>query len=248
MGILNVTPDSFSDGGRYSSIDAALAHASAMVEEGAGCIDIGGESTRPGFTPVSVEDEIARVVPVVKALRKEFGDAVPLSVDTTKPEVARQALEEGATIINDVSSLLYKYIGTAFAEFRPLYVLMHSGKGDFSSTIVLDWFEDCVKEISEFLPRENVILDMGIGFHRGADDDIEGLRMIPELKKSGAPILVGASRKSFLGKITGRDVSSRLAGSVSAVALAAYLGADIVRVHDVAASLDAWKLGKAMGA
>ena len=243
MGILNVTPDSFSDGGTHMGEAAAVSHALKMVEEGAGCIDVGGESTRPGFVPVPVEEELNRVIPVVRALVRELGDRIPVSVDSTKPEVIRRSLEEGAAVVNDVSGMAsLEAMCEALRGFSPWYVLMHSGK-DEAPTVegIGRWFlrvrdEACARTgVSE----SRFILDAGVGFHRGAEDDVALMRMTPELKR------LGASRKSFLGKVTGRSVGERLVGSVSAAALCRYLGADIIRVHDVAASVDACRVADA---
>ena len=249
MGILNVTPDSFSDGGSHMGEAAAVSHALRMVEEGAGCIDVGGESTRPGFVPVPVDEELNRVIPVVRALVRELGDRIPVSVDSTKPEVIRRSLEEGAAVVNDVSGMAsLEAMCEAVRGFSPWYVLMHSGKDEEPTADGIGrWFlrvrgEACART---GLPESRFILDAGVGFHRGAEDDVALMRMTPELKRLGAPVLVGASRKSFLGKVTGRPVSERLAGSVSAAALCRYLGADIIRVHDVAASVDACRVADA---
>ena len=250
MGILNVTPDSFSDGGAHVGVPAALSHALRMVEEGAGCIDVGGESTRPGFVPVPVEEEVSRVIPVVRALVRELGDKIPVSVDSTKPEVIRRALEEGASIVNDVSGMTaMEPLCEAIRGFSPWYVLMHSGHDAVpTASGIWDWFSHVRAEACARtgLAESRFILDAGIGFHRGADDDLALLRMTPELKQYGAPVLVGASRKSFLGKVTGRAVHERLAGSLAAVVLCRCMGADIIRVHDVAPSLDACRVADAI--
>jgi dihydropteroate synthase len=252
MGILNVTPDSFSDGGRYFSIDKALAHARQMIAEGADIIDIGGESTRPGtHGPVSAEEEIDRVVPVIEALVKSTN--TPLSVDTTKSEVARAALEAGASIVNDVSALRFDfYIADAVARSGAGLVLMHS-RGTPATMHRLPPVADIIEEVTSSLnaslkmaerrgvPRESIVIDPGIGFGKSQEQNLELLAKLDQLLNafSDMPILIGTSRKSFIGKILADDegkpasAEQRLSGTLATVSVAVLKGAHIVRVHDV---------------
>jgi dihydropteroate synthase len=252
MGILNVTPDSFSDGGRYLSLDKALEHAQQMIDDGADIIDIGGESTRPGsHGPVSAEEEITRVVPVVEALVNSTN--IPLSVDTTKSEVAKAALEAGASIVNDVSALRFDfYIADAVAKFGAGLVLMHS-RGTPATMHRLPPVADIIEEVTSSLhaslkmaerrgvPRESIVIDPGIGFGKSQEQNLELLAKIAQLLKTfpDLPLLIGTSRKSFIGKILADDQGNpvspeqRLGGTLATVAAAVLQGAHIVRVHDV---------------
>lgn len=239
MGILNVTPDSFSDGGRFATVDAAVARAHAMVEEGADIIDVGGESTRPGHTPVSADDELQRVVPVLERLGREF--PVPISIDTTKAVVARRAFELGASILNDQWGLQGDAeLADVAAEAGVAVVAMHNRRGHE--------YRDMLGEIIGFLEtsleradragigRERVIVDPGFGFGKTPAQNLEVLARLSELTALGRPILIGTSRKSMIGHVL-KDVApgDRLEGTAATVALGIAHGADVVRVHDVRA-------------
>ncbi|NPV53659.1 MAG: dihydropteroate synthase [Firmicutes bacterium] len=243
MGILNVTPDSFSDGGRWLDADRAVARARELVEDGADIIDVGGESTRPGSDPVPEEEEIARVIPVVERLVREV--PVPVSVDTCKAGVARRALEAGAHIINDISALRFDpELGRLVAKYDVPVVLMHM-QGMPKYMQANPHYDDVISEIYAFFREriakalefgvkcENIIIDPGIGFGKTTAHNLEILRRLDEFKGLGQPILVGTSRKSFIGNVLGLPVDQRVEGTAATVALAIARGADIVRVHDV---------------
>ncbi|MDD4334983.1 MAG: dihydropteroate synthase [Desulfotomaculaceae bacterium] len=236
MGILNVTPDSFSDGGKYCDPGLALDKAGMMVADGADIIDLGGESTRPGFAPVDVEEELARVIPVLKRLVKEI--TVPVSIDTTKAEVARQALEEGAGMINDQWGLRGDpaMAGIAAKYGAPL-VLMHNQQGTVYRDLIGDIAESLRESISIALaagvPREKVIVDPGLGFGKNARQNLETLRRLKEMRCLRQPILIGPSHKSTIGKVLNLPVEERVEGTAASVAVGIANGADIVRVHDV---------------
>jgi dihydropteroate synthase len=254
MAILNVTPDSFSDGGTYLSADAALAQAEKMVAEGADLIDIGGESTRPGGQRVSVDEEIRRTAGVVNALSREF--SVPISIDTTKYEVALAALENGAEIINDISGLRFdERLGELSASTGAGLVLMHS-RGSFEemhslppaadvyADVNADFKRSTAKAAELGLPREQIVLDPGIGFGKSESQNLELINKLDKLvvEYKGYPILIGLSRKSFIGKLLGGvPPQERVTASAVLNAIAAKKGASIVRVHDVKATVDALK-------
>jgi dihydropteroate synthase len=237
MGIVNVTPDSFSGDGLGTDIDAAIEQGLRMVSEGADMIDVGGESTRPGHEPVTAAQEIQRVDAVVRRLAADAG--VPVSIDTYKEEVAARAIEGGATILNDVWGLTRSpAISELAARHGSALVLMHNQEGT-------DYPGDLMEEIKRFLsvaaaramaagvPREKVILDPGIGFGKTADHNWEVMQRLDELRELGHPILIGTSRKSFIGKLLDLPVTERLEGTEATVVAAVLRGADIVRVHDV---------------
>lgn len=243
MGILNTTPDSFSDGGTHMTVDRAVEHAWRLVKEGADIIDIGGESTRPGSAPTPPAEEIRRVVPVIEALGGDF--PVPISVDTYKSEVAEAALAAGAHMINDISALaIDPRLGEVVARAKAPIVLMHM-KGRPRDMQENPYYESVVSEVAGFLrasiarakeygiPGENVVIDPGIGFGKTCAHNLELLRRLKELKSLGYPILLGTSRKSFIGRTLGLPVEDRVEGTASTVALGIASGADIVRVHDV---------------
>lgn len=244
MGVLNVTPDSFSDGGRFPSADAAVAHGLALFEAGADILDIGGESTRPGGAArIDADEECRRVVPVVRGLRER--GASFLSIDTTKAAVARAALDAGADLVNDVSGFAFDpTLAPLVAERDVPAVLMHL-RGDFGAMHREPRYSDVMGEIVTELElalaragaagvrRERIIVDPGIGFAKDAGHSLEAMRRLPELRALGRPILVGPSRKSFLGKVLDRPVGERLLGTAAAVAIAVLGGAHLVRVHDV---------------
>lgn len=248
MGILNVTPDSFSDGGQFFSFESALERARQLIREGADIIDIGGESTRPGAEPVPQEEELRRVIPVIRAIRRE--SSIPISIDTYKARVAEAALEAGANIINDISALRFDpQMVKIVAQARVPVVLMHM-QGEPRTMQQNPTYTDVVREIKEFLAEriafarahniEKIIIDPGIGFGKTVAHNIEILRRLGELKELGYPILIGTSRKSFIGKLGGTEenplpVHERLEGTIASNVIAVLNGAHIVRVHDVAA-------------
>ena len=262
MGILNVTPDSFSDGGRFFSLDKALEQAEKMIAEGADIIDIGGESTRPGNNgPVSAEDEISRVVPVIEALVK-LSPTTPISVDTTKSEVATAALLAGAAIVNDVSALRFDfYVADAVARENAGLVLMHS-RGTPATLHRLPPVADIMQEVVSSLSasvkmaerrgvaRESIVIDPGIGFGKSHEQNLELLARLDKLKDAfpGLPILIGTSRKSFIGRIladesgTPAPTDDRTFGTMASITAAVFKGADIVRVHDVKATVESVKV------
>lgn len=251
MGILNVTPDSFSDGGHFYSPDDAIKHAIQMEKEGADIIDVGGESTRPDAKPISKKEEMNRIIPILEELLKKLKN--PISVDTYKSEIAKKALDIGANMINDVSALRSdEKLAKIVAEYDIPICLMHM-KGEPRNMQINPVYDDVVREIYDFLKerteyaisqgikKENIIIDPGIGFGKrtgkGIEDNCEILNRLNELKDLGFPIMVGASRKIFIGNVYGRDkplpVTVRLEGSLAAANTAVMNGADIIRVHDV---------------
>ncbi|HLM02163.1 MAG TPA: dihydropteroate synthase [Pyrinomonadaceae bacterium] len=259
MAILNVTPDSFSDGGEFFSLDASLRQAEKLIAEGADILDIGGESTRPASQRVSVDEETRRVVPVIEAIVKRFD--VPVSIDTSKSEVAEKGIEAGAEIINDVSGLRFDegIAQVAVAQNAGL-VLMHL-RGDFETMHRQKPVADILKEVSAGLhwsiekalsfnvKRVNIALDVGVGFSKTFNQNLELLAKLDKLAKefSEFPMLVGASRKSFIGKILGGvPAGERLQGSLASAAIAVWNGANIVRVHDVKATVETLKIVEAI--
>jgi dihydropteroate synthase len=254
MGIVNVTPDSFSDGGRHLQRDAALAHARQLIEEGADLLDIGGESTRPGAAAIGVQEELDRVLPVLEGLR---GAAVPLSVDTRKPQVMRAALTAGADMINDVNALREPEALAAVARSGAAVCLMHM-QGDPQSMQFEPHYRDVLSEVMTFLrmrmamvqaagiARERIVLDPGFGFGKTLAHNVALLHGLGAFADLGVPVLAGLSRKSMLGELTGQPVGQRLAASVAAALLAVERGAKIVRVHDVRATVDALKVWQAV--
>jgi dihydropteroate synthase len=255
MGIVNVTPDSFSDGGRYLAADAAIAHARRLLDDGADLLDIGGESTRPGSLPVREAEEIARVLPVLEALR-DCGR--PLSVDTRHAGVMRAALDAGADMINDVAGFRAPGALEAVAGSRAGLCAMHM-LGEPSTMQRAPVYRDVVAEVGAFLEArllalvaagvdpERVTLDPGIGFGKDLQHNLTLLRELPVLaSRLGRPLLLGVSRKSMLGQLTGREVGQRVAGSVAAALACVHRGAAIVRVHDVAETKDALAVWRAI--
>jgi dihydropteroate synthase len=248
MGIVNATPDSFSDGGRHAGVEAALAHALRLVAEGADLLDVGGESTRPGAAPVPIEEELARVVPVVAAIAARVG--VPVSVDTSQPEVMRAAVSAGAGMINDVRALRVEGALEAAAALGVPVCLMHM-QGTPQDMQAGPRYEDVVAEVHAFLTqrifacemagidKKRLLVDPGFGFGKALEHNLRLLRQLSRFAELGVPVLAGLSRKGMIGAITGRDVDARIHGSVAAALLAAQNGAAIVRVHDVAATADA---------
>ena len=251
MGILNVTPDSFSDGGRFFGRDQAIEQALRMQEEGAAIIDIGGESTRPGAADVPVQQELDRVIPLIEALAPAL--EVPISVDTSKPEVMRAAVEAGAGMINDVYALRRDGVLEAAAGLEVPICLMHM-QGQPRSMQQAPKYQDVVQEVRDFLleqaarceqagiSRHRLLLDPGFGFGKTLEHNLSLLKHLPQLVVEGYPILVGMSRKSMIGAVLEVPVEERLHGSVATATLAAWMGARIVRVHDVKATVEAMKM------
>lgn len=236
MGILNVTPDSFSDGGKYTSLEQALLHARQMIADGVDIIDVGGESTRPGHVQISDDEEIERIVPVIKALRQQHN--VLISVDTYKSQVADAAIAAGAHIINDIWGAKYDpAIAGVAAKWNVPIILMHNRNeasySDFQKELMSDLNESIQLSLSAGVPRENIWLDPGVGFAKSAAQNLEAMQLIGQIAKLGYPILLGTSRKSFIGKILDTAVDERLEGSLATVCYGATQGCHMVRVHDV---------------
>ena len=256
MGVLNVTPDSFSDAGRFASPDAAVEQGLRMAAEGAALIDVGGESTRPGAQPVSAPEELRRVLPVIERLRRATTAVV--SVDTSKPEVMRAAAGAGAGFINDVRALREPGALEAAAATGCGLCLMHM-QGDPRTMQVAPHYEDVVAEVRSFLTARvtacraagidpaRLTVDPGFGFGKNLEHNLTLLRHLGELAADGLPVLVGLSRKSTVGKLTGREAGDRVYGSVALAVIAALRGARIIRAHDVAATIDALKVAIAVG-
>ncbi|MBD7955717.1 dihydropteroate synthase [Stenotrophomonas sp. Sa5BUN4] len=258
MGIVNVTPDSFSDGGQHDSAEAAVAHGLKLVEEGADLLDIGGESTRPGSAPVPLEEELRRVLPVIEQLAART--AVPISIDTFKPEVMRAAVAAGAGMINDIHALRQPGALEAAADAGVPVVLMHM-QGEPGSMQADPQYDDVVAEVHRFLvqrlfaaemagiAKKNLVIDLGFGFGKRVDHNMTLLARSERFLELGVPMLAGLSRKRTLGELTGRQLpAERVAASVAAHLVAVQRGARIVRVHDVAATVDALKVWAAVEA
>jgi len=247
MGVVNVTPDSFYDGGRYGTPQAAIAQARRLAEEGADLLDVGGESSRPGAAPVTAEEELARILPVLEGIA---GLEVPVSVDTTKPEVMRTALAHGAAMVNDITALASPGAVELVAAADAAVCLMHM-QGSPRTMQAEPTYADVVVEVRDFLAgraagcvaagiaRDRIVVDPGFGFGKTVAHNVALLARLGEIAALGFPVLAGWSRKSSLGRITGRPADDRLAASVAAAMLAVQRGARIVRVHDVAATRDA---------
>lgn len=243
MGILNVTPDSFFDGGRHAGVDAALRHAEALLSAGADILDVGGESSRPGADPVPEPEELARTRPVVEAVRKRF--AVPVSIDTVKSGVARAALEAGATIINDISAMEHDPRMLELPQAFGAGVVLNHMRGTPKDMQAAPAYADAVAEVRAYLlgrvqllaamgmPADRIAIDPGIGFGKRVKDNYALIEHLEELDALGCPILVGASRKSFIARTAGLEESDRLIPSVAVALYAALKGASILRVHDV---------------
>ena len=254
MGVVNVTPDSFSDGGRFLQVQAAVDHARRLVDEGANLLDIGGESTRPGAAPVALDEERRRVLPVIEALA---GAGVPLSIDTQKPELMREAAVAGAALINDVNGFEAPGAFAAVAGSACAVCIMHK-QGDPRSMQQAPQYADVVAEVDAYLrrraaaaeqagiARERIVIDPGFGFGKTLEHNLALLRGLKSVAAAGYPVLAGLSRKSMIGALTGRPVGERMPGSVAAALLAAQRGASILRVHDVAATRDALKVWQAV--
>ncbi len=250
MGILNVTPDSFSDGGQFNAVDSAVARAVQMEADGADIIDIGGESTRPGAEPVSLDEELRRTVPVIRQLSQTL--RVPISIDTTKSEVARQALEAGAEIVNDISGLTFDPAMLEFCRETDAGICLMHIQGTPQTMQKDPKYSDVVSEVIEFLQQqvdrclmagiaaERMCVDPGIGFGKTAVHNLELLRAVPRMQNDlQRPVLIGHSRKRFLSKMLGRNVDEREAGTVGVSIALAELGVDVLRIHDVRSVRDA---------
>lgn len=254
MGVVNVTPDSFSDGGKYFSAHAAIDHAHQLIEEGADILDIGGQSTRPGAEPVSVDEELRRVLPIIDALTDR---QVPISVDTMKPEVMTAVIQAGAAMVNDVNALRADAAIEACANSNVGVCLMHM-QGSPRTMQLEPTYADVVAEVKAFLldraqacervgiAANRIVIDPGFGFGKNREHNLTLLRHLQVFAKTGYAVLAGLSRKSVLGKITGQEVVSRLPASVAAALLAVQNGAQIVRVHDVRATKDALAILRAV--
>ena len=258
MGIVNVTPDSFADGGEHATVEAAIAHGLQLAEEGADILDIGGESTRPGAEDVSLEEELRRVVPVIEALAQRV--SIPISIDTSKPEVMRAAVVAGAGMVNDVFGLRRGGALDAVAELGVPAVLMHM-QGEPRTMQADPRYGDVVGEVHRFLaerifaaemagiPKKNIVVDPGFGFGKNAQHNLQLLAQLRRFTELGVPVLAGLSRKKTIGDLSGRaDPRDRVFGSVAAHLVAAQNGAAILRVHDVAATVDALKVWNAVAA
>lgn len=257
MGIINVTPDSFSDGGQLANPAAAVAHGLRLVDEGADILDVGGESTRPGAAPVSLDEELRRVIPVIEQLAK--ATTLPISVDTSHPEVMRAAVAAGAGMVNDVRALRREGALDAAAALRVPVVLMHL-RGEPGSMQDAPDYDDVVAEVHRFLAervfacemagidKKQLVVDPGFGFGKTLAHNLQLLRQLARFADLGVPVLAGLSRKRSLGEITGREVDQRLPASLAAAVMAANYGARLLRVHDVAATVDALKVWAAVAA
>jgi dihydropteroate synthase len=258
MGIVNVTPDSFSDGGEHASLEAAVAHGLKLAGEGADILDVGGESTRPGAAEISVEEELRRVLPVIERLVRET--TLPISIDTSKPEVMRAAVEAGAGMVNDVYALRREGALDAAAALGVPVVLMHM-QGEPRSMQAAPQYDDVVADVHRFLAerifaaemagiaKKKIVVDPGFGFGKTLEHNLALLAQLERFTELGVPLLAGLSRKKTIGELTGRDdPHERVHGSVAAHLLAAQRGAKILRVHDVAATMDALKVWSAVAA
>jgi dihydropteroate synthase len=253
MGILNVTPDSFSDGGLYAEAEAAFTCAKKMVEEGADIIDVGGESTKPGASPVSEDEELRRVLPVIERLTSSL--AVPVSIDTVKPEIARRCLAAGAVMVNDTQGLRDDEMLQAVVESGAAVVIMHM-KGTPETMQEQAAYADLVSEVRSFLIGQagrargagvhTVLVDPGLGFAKTAEHNLEILNRLEEFTDLGYPLLIGPSRKAFIGVLTGAPAGGRLGGTLAAVTASVLKGVSVVRVHDVAACKQATMVAEAI--
>ena len=258
MGIINATPDSFSDGGEHATVEAAIAHGLALAGEGADILDVGGESTRPGAEDVPLEEELRRVIPVIQALARRV--SIPISIDTSKPEVMRAAVEAGAGMINDVFGLRREGALDAAAALGVPVVLMHM-QGEPRTMQANPDYDDVVGEVHRFLAerifmaemagiaKKKIVVDPGFGFGKGTQHNLQLLAQLQRFTELGVPVLAGLSRKKTIGELTGRDEPrERIFGSVAAHLVAAQRGAMLLRVHDVAATVDALKVWNAVAA
>jgi dihydropteroate synthase len=256
MGVVNVTPDSFSDGGRYLEAGQAVEQAERLAEEGADLVDLGGESTRPGAAPVDADEERRRVVPVIERLRAR-GFRLPISIDTSKASVARAALEAGADLVNDVSVLVDPALAAVVARAGVPIVVMHSrgtpadmasraSYGDLLAEVAAELRAALARAAIWGIPAERIILDPGLGFAKTPAQTVELLARVGELKALGRPLLVGPSRKRFIGELTGAPIEARLPGTLAAVTACVLAGVELIRVHDVAAARQASQVAQAL--
>ena len=257
MGIVNVTPDSFADGGQHATTDEAIAHGLRLAQEGADILDIGGESTRPGAREVPIDEELARVIPVIEALAKRT--SLPISIDTSKPDVMRAAVAAGAGLINDVHALRREGALDAAASLRVPVCLMHM-QGTPADMQASPEYDDVVAEVHTFLAqrifacemagisKKSIVIDPGFGFGKTTAHNLALLAQLARFTELGVPVLAGLSRKRTIGELTGRELPDRVYGSVAAALIAAQNGAKLVRVHDVAATVDALKVWVAVEA
>ena len=255
MGVMNITPDSFFDGGTLSSLDVALTHAEQLIKEGADILDVGGESTRPGAEPVDLEQEVDRVIPVIQKLKEEFD--IKVSVDTSKAKVMQAAVDVGVDMLNDVTALSDSHSLSVVAKSQLPICVMHM-QGEPRTMQASPQYQNVVSEVNQFLAGiaekcqqegvkpENIILDPGLGFGKSLEHNLRLLASVPALSKLGYPVLIGGSRKSMLGQLLSRDVDERMPASIALAAQAALNGANIVRVHDVQATYDAVRLVEAV--
>jgi dihydropteroate synthase len=256
MGIVNVTPDSFSDGGKFFDADRAAAHGERLAAEGADVLDIGGESTRPGAEPVGIEEELRRVIPVIQKLRAKI--SIPISIDTLKSEVARAALDAGADIVNDVTALEADAEMAALVAREGVPVILMHMQGTPRTMQRSPTYDDVVEEVRDYLKRrvdyavergvavENIVIDPGIGFGKNLEHNLALLRGLPALADAGLPLLVGASRKAFIGRLLDAGPEERLEGSLAAAVAAALAGANMIRVHDVKEAVRALRVADAL--
>ena len=249
MGILNVTPDSFSDGGKYSGLEQALTHAQQMIADGVDIIDVGGESTRPGYVQITDDEEIERIVPVIKALRQQFN--VLISVDTYKSRVADAAIAAGAHIINDIWGTKYDpVIAEVAARWNVPIILMHNrhdaSYSNFQEDVMRDLGASIQIALDAGVSKENIWLDPGVGFVKSVSQNLEAIQMIEQLLELGYPVLLGTSRKSFIGKILDASVDERLEGSLATVCYGVNQGCHVVRVHDVKETVRAVRMMDAL--
>lgn len=257
MGILNITPDSFSDGGKFLDLDYAISHAKKMIEEGADIIDIGGESSRPGSIPISAQQELDRIIPVIEKLQKET--SIPISVDTYKFEVMQEAMKYGVKIINDITALSDQRALKLIQENNITVCLMHM-QNKPQNMQQNPHYENVIQEIYDFLvakikmceaagiSKDKIIIDPGFGFGKTVEHNLQIINNLKKFKALKCPILIGVSRKSTIGAILGADIADRLYGSLAAATLAVYNGANIIRTHDVKATRDAMKVVMAIRA
>jgi dihydropteroate synthase len=256
MGVVNATPDSFSDGGRFFALDAAVAQAERLAAEGADLVDLGGESTRPGASPVSEAEELRRVVPVIERLRAR-GFRLPISIDTVKAAVARAALAAGADLVNDVTGLRDPALAAVAAAAGAPVVVMHlrgtpadmasrTGYADLLAEVAGELRQGMARAAAAGIAEDRIILDPGLGFAKTPAQTVELLARVGELKALGRPLLVGPSRKRFIGELTGAPVEDRLAGTLAAVTACVLGGVELIRVHDVAAARQAAQVALAL--